>query len=73
MLTAAGITTPAALRRLGAVEAFRRVALHRTGDASANLLYALAGALDGRSWLSYTPAERAALRQAAGLSARPSG
>ena len=66
-LAAAGVATPAALRRLGPVEAFRRVAVHRTGDVSANLLYALAGAVEGRSWLSYTPDERAALRRAAGL------
>ena len=66
-LAAAGVGTPAVLRRLGAVEAFRRVAVHRSGDVSATLLYALAGAVDGRSWLAYTPAERAALRRAAGL------
>ena len=68
-LVAAGVETPDDLRRLGAVEAFRRVAAHRAGDVSANLLYALAGALADRSWLDFTPAERADLRRAAGLDA----
>jgi predicted flap endonuclease-1-like 5' DNA nuclease len=49
MLAAAGVTSVAMLRRLGAVEAFRRV---RANDARAslNLLWALEGALTGRRW-----------------------
>src|SRR5688500_756304 len=46
----AGIRSPATLRRLGAVEAFRRVAVHRGGDVTTNLLYALDGALRGERW-----------------------
>jgi DNA transformation protein and related proteins len=46
----AGITSPAVLRRLGALEAFRRVAIHRGGDVTTHLLYALDGALRGKRW-----------------------
>jgi DNA transformation protein and related proteins len=49
-LYAAGIKSPATLRRLGAVKAFRRVAVHRGGDVTINLLYALDGALRGKRW-----------------------
>jgi predicted flap endonuclease-1-like 5' DNA nuclease len=49
MLAAAGITTLAQLRRLGAVAAFVRARRHDTA-VSLNLLYALAGALDGMHW-----------------------
>jgi predicted flap endonuclease-1-like 5' DNA nuclease len=49
MLAAAGITTLAQLRRMGAVAAFVRTRRHAAG-ASLNLLYALAGALDGVHW-----------------------
>jgi predicted flap endonuclease-1-like 5' DNA nuclease len=49
MLAAAGITTRAQLRRLGAVAAFVRARRHDAG-VSLNLLYALAGALDGMHW-----------------------
>ncbi len=49
MLAAAGIVTLAQLRRLGAVAAFVRARRHDAA-ASLNLLYALAGALDGVHW-----------------------
>lgn len=49
MLAQAGIATVAPLRRLGAVGAFLRVRRIVPG-ASLNLLYALAGALDGSDW-----------------------
>lgn len=49
-LAAAGITTVAQLRRIGAVEAFRRVAIHQQGRVSMNLLYGLEGALRGVRW-----------------------
>ena len=49
MLAAAGITRPAQLRRLGAAAAYVRVKRASSG-ASLNLLYALAGALDGTDW-----------------------
>ena len=69
-LEAAGIRTEADLRALGAVEAFRRVAFHRSGDVSMNLLYALEGALRGVRWDLLPAAERAALRRAAESPAR---
>jgi predicted flap endonuclease-1-like 5' DNA nuclease len=49
MLAAAGITSIETLRRLGAVEAYRRVRSHDP-RASLNLLWALEGALTGRPW-----------------------
>ncbi len=49
MLAAAGITSVESLRRLGAVEAYRRVRAHDP-RASLNLLWALEGALTGRPW-----------------------
>jgi DNA transformation protein len=64
-LEAAGIRSAAELRRLGAVEAFRRVAFHRGGDVSANLLYALEGALRGVRWDRLPREEREALKRRA--------
>jgi DNA transformation protein len=64
-LVAAGIRTEAQLRTLGAVAAFRRVALHRSGDVSLNLLYALEGALRDMRWDRLPATERVALRAAA--------
>lgn len=49
MLAAAGITTLAQLRRLGAIEAYVRARQADRG-ASLNLLYALEGALRGQHW-----------------------
>ncbi len=49
MLAAAGITSIETLRRLGAVEAYRRVRAHDP-RASLSLLWALEGALTGRPW-----------------------
>ena len=49
MLTAAGITSIETLRRLGSIEAYRRVRAHDP-RASLNLLWALEGALTGRPW-----------------------
>ena len=49
MLATAGITSVQTLRRLGAVEAYRRVRSHDP-RASLNLLWALEGALTGRPW-----------------------
>lgn len=46
----AGIETPDALREVGALGAFRRIALHRGGDVTLNLLYALDGALRSERW-----------------------
>lgn len=66
MLREAGITSPEALRDLGAVLAFKLVE-HRHGGASINLLYALHGALLDRHWAELSLEERAALRRDAGL------
>lgn len=49
MLAAAGISTIAQLRRLGAVRAFARVRALQ-GNTSLNLLWALEGALTGLPW-----------------------
>lgn len=49
MLAASGIASVDALRRLGSVEAYRRVRSHHP-RASLNLLWALEGALTGRPW-----------------------
>ena len=66
-LHAAGIRAEADLRALGAVEAFRRVAFHRGGDVSANLLYALEGAIRGVRWDRLPAEERVRLRREAGI------
>ena len=64
-LEAAGIRSEAELRRVGAVAAYHRVATHRSGDVSLNLLYALEGAIHGVRWDRLPPDERARLRAAA--------
>jgi hypothetical protein len=70
-LAGAGITTPDELRRVGAVEAFGRVAVREGRSATANLLYALHAAPEGKHWTEVTAAEKARLRRAAGLPAAP--
>ena len=66
-LEAAGIRSEGELRALGAAEAFRRVAFHRAGDVSANLLYALEGALRDVRWDRLPVEERVRLRREAGI------
>lgn len=61
-LQAAGIADTATLRLLGAAEAYRRLKAAFPRETSLNALWALAGAIDGRDWRSYTPAEKAALK-----------
>ncbi|MCL4761891.1 MAG: TfoX/Sxy family DNA transformation protein [Burkholderiales bacterium] len=60
MLAAAGIGSPARLRALGAVEAWRRVR-SRHPRASLNLLWALEGALSDRDWQDVARTERTRL------------
>jgi len=60
MLARAGIRTPAQLRRLGAVAAYRRTRRAVPG-ASLNLLYALVGAIENRDWLEVRRNDRLAL------------
>jgi DNA transformation protein len=71
-LTDAGITTMQELERLGSVAAYLQVkAVHPT--ASANLLYALEGALEGVRW-DHLPIERlAVLRESARSAGKPLG
>jgi hypothetical protein len=57
------------LRLIGAVAAFGRVAIREGRHATANLLFALHAALEGKHWTAVTPEEKAGLRRAAGLSA----
>ena len=66
-LRAVGITTVAELRRVGAPEAYGRIECRFGRDVNLNLLYALAGALKGRPYNSFSPAEKARLRRAAGV------
>jgi hypothetical protein len=63
-----GIRTPAELRAVGAVEAYGRVSFRWGRAATANLLYALHAAIEDKHWTEVTPAEKARLRKAAGLS-----
>jgi DNA transformation protein len=50
MLAAAGITSLARLRQLGAVNAYAQVKASGVNNASLNLLWALEGALTGEHW-----------------------
>ena len=70
-LVGAGITSVAELKRVGAVAAFGRVAVREGRAATANLLYALHAALEDKHWTEVTPAEKARLRRAAGLTGTP--
>jgi DNA transformation protein len=63
MLTKAGIRSEAALRRLGAVQAYARTKA-ACPQASLNLLWALEGALSGRSWREVAETDRASLLMA---------
>lgn len=66
-LVGAGIGTVAELRRVGPVAAFNRVAIREGRGATANLLYALYAALEDKHWTEVTQAQKASLRDAAGL------
>ncbi len=60
-LRAVDITTAQQLKQLGAVQSYYRVYFHATRKPSENLLWALAGALEGRHWKSYSHNEKKAL------------
>jgi hypothetical protein len=64
-LTDVGIDTLAKLKKVGSIGAFRRVAIHRAGEVSTNLLYALEGAIHGVRWDLIPAGERDALRREA--------
>jgi DNA transformation protein len=66
-LRAVGIDSVAELRRVGAPEAYGRIAYRFGRAVNVNLLYALAGALKDRPYNSFTPAEKARLCEAAGV------
>jgi DNA transformation protein len=58
------IVTTHDLRQLGAVQAYHRIWFHAERKPTDNLLWALAGALDGRHWKSYDYHEKQALLNA---------
>lgn len=60
-LAAVGIETPARLRALGSVEAWRRLRAARSRPVTRNALYALEGALAGLRWNQLPRARRAEL------------
>jgi DNA transformation protein len=62
MLLDAGIRDEATLRTMGAAAAFRRVLFARGGGGSANLLWALEGALTDTRWDQLSGETRARLR-----------
>lgn len=61
LLENAGIRDRAALEKLGAVAAWRRVRRHAGSAVSLNLLWALEGALSGRHWQDIARKERSRL------------
>lgn len=66
-LRAVGITSVAELRRVGAPEAYGRIACRFGRAVNLNLLYALAGALEDRPYNSFSQQEKDRLREAAGV------
>jgi DNA transformation protein len=64
-LRAVGISTPAELEEVGAVEAYRRLDEAFPRNTSLNALYALHGALLGVRWDHLPPEVRQELRAAA--------
>ena len=65
MLREVGIETAAEVRELGAPMVYR-ILKHRFGARINRIaLYALAGAVAGRHWNSFSPDEKAALTEAA--------
>ena len=66
-LTAAGITSVAELKRVGAVEAYGRVQYQIGKAATRNLLYALDAAIRDIHWTSVTEADKRRLCKAADI------
>ncbi len=62
-----GIETLEDLQAMGAVEAYRRLKFIFPKQVSLTMLWALAGAVQGRHWNSFSAAEKAALKRDAGL------
>ncbi len=65
MLCDVGITTPSALRDAGAFLAYRMLKHRFPNKVSLLFLYALDGALQNRHWNSYSPEEKARLKEEA--------
>ncbi len=61
-LETVGICDAETLCRLGPAEAYRRLKAAFPQAISLNALWALAGAVEGRHWQSYSPAEKEALK-----------
>ncbi|HVY02420.1 MAG TPA: TfoX/Sxy family DNA transformation protein [Caulobacterales bacterium] len=70
MLIEAGVPDPAALRRMGAVEAWRRLRLLHGRRVTASFLYALEAGVTDTRWSDLTPARLAELKAIAGDIAR---
>ena len=66
-LRGVGIQTPAQLRQVGAAAAFSMVAFRYGAAVNRNLLYALAGALKGRAYNSFSMKEKRRLCEQAGV------
>ena len=56
-----GIHTPEELREIGAIRAYIRLENECSTAPSLNFLYALAGAIEGRSWLNIAKHEKSRL------------
>lgn len=64
MLAEIGVDTPAALRRIGSVEAYRRLKF-ACGGISLNALYAMEASLRDIDWRALTSEEKANLKRRA--------
>ncbi len=65
MLAEIGVMNEAALRAIGALEAYRRLKFRFGREAPILVLYAMQAALDERDWRTLGAAARARLRAAA--------
>jgi DNA transformation protein len=70
-LLAVGIQDLAALRRLGAVDAYRRLKFRFGKDVTLNALYGLEAVILGCHWLDLPTDRKEALRQAATITKGP--
>ena len=67
-LIAVGIADLATLRRLGAVQAYRRLKFRYGKDVTLNALYGLEAVITGCHWQAIGDARKAALKEAAATS-----
>jgi DNA transformation protein len=66
-LAEVGITTPAALRKIGAVAAYKKLRFRFGRDVTLNALYGLEAAVRNIDWRLIDQAEKARLRHEAGV------